>query len=74
MNGMLSSCKDEQEEISEQLNNLQLGSRTSIEDEYALNRHLDRNLHLVVKRSDRWVLPETEIVSGESLRQVCCQA
>ena len=50
--------------------NLQLGSRRGSEDDYSLNRLLDSNLHLVVKLSDKWMLPETELVQGESLRQV----
>lgn len=65
----LSRIEDEEEAATDELNNFQLASRTSPVNEHSLSRHLDSNLHLVVNFSGRWMLPETELVNGESLRQ-----
>lgn len=65
--------EDEEEEIKTVLKNLVFTDRLTEADKSndtkSLDRKLDESLHLVTKCSDHWLLPETELVEGENLRQ-----
>ena len=67
---VISNQQDNEEDISLELESLQLRSRKEEHSESSLNRLLDSNLHLVVKHPNEWSLPETELVEGETLKQV----
>ncbi|XP_065066656.1 large ribosomal subunit protein mL46-like [Rhopilema esculentum] len=69
----LRRIEDEEEEVTEEVESLQLGSQKTDadkkHDKSSLLRCLDKSLHLVVRDSDKWLLPETEIKEDENLRQ-----